>query len=353
MEYRYLGRTGLKVSALCLGTMTFGDAWAGRLGSVGQKETKALVDRALDAGINFFDTANVYSRGESEEFLGKALGPKRKDAVIATKVRMRMAEEGHPNDEGLSRWHIVRQCEESLRRLGTDWIDLYQVHAWDPATPLEETLRALDDLVGSGRVRYIGASNYAAWQLMKALWVSDRGGLARFETLQALYNLANRDLETELVPLCEDQNLGILPWSPLAGGFLTGKYRRDTERPADARHSEKPPSILRLDEEEGYLLVDAMEEIAEERGVSIPQVALNWLLSKRAVASVILGVRTMEQLEDDLGCVEWGLSREELERLDGLTESRKPYPQHMIDVVSRYRQRTGLNRYEEVPKNRV
>ncbi|MFO7768536.1 MAG: aldo/keto reductase [bacterium] len=350
MELRYLGDTGLKVSAFCMGTMTFGERWEERLGSFGQETASEMVDRCLDAGINFFDTANVYSYGEAERILGKALGTRRKDAVIATKVRMRMPDEGHPNDEGLSRWHIIRQCEESLDRLGTDWIDLYQVHAWDPATPLDETLRALDDLVRSGKVRYIGASNYTAWQLAKALWTSDVGGYARFETLQALYNLTNRDIEHELVPLCEDQRLGILPWSPLAQGFLTGKYRRDS-RPDGGRMSDGPSSLLRFEEEAYYDLIDLMEEIAGDRGVTIPQVALNWLRARPAVVSVILGARTIQQLEENLMAARWELRGEEADRLDDVTRPSARYPQHMIDRVSRYRRRRGLNRYREVPRD--
>jgi aryl-alcohol dehydrogenase-like predicted oxidoreductase len=350
MEYRYLGRTGLKVSALCMGTMTFGEAWSERLGGLNQQQVDAAVGRCLETGINFFDTANVYSYGESETLLGRALAPHRERVVIATKVRMRMPPEGHVNDEGLSRAHIVRQCEQSLLRLGTDWIDLYQVHAWDPATPLEETMRALDDLVRAGKVRYLGASNYAAWQLTRALWVSDRDGLERFETLQALYNLVNRDIETELAPLCEDQNLGILCWSPLAGGFLTGKYRRDRPRPRGTRHQEEPSSLLRFQEADVWDLIDELDAVARQREVSIAQVALNWLLTRRAVSSVILGARTLEQLEDNLGCVEWTLQEDEAARLDERTASPQRYPQHMIDRVSRYRQRTDLNRYREVPK---
>jgi aryl-alcohol dehydrogenase-like predicted oxidoreductase len=353
VEYRYLGSTGLKVSAFCMGTMTFGERWKDRLGGFGQKTAQRMVDRCLDVGINFFDTANVYSFGESEELLGRALGDRRRDVVIATKVRMRMPDEGHVNDEGLSRWHIIRQCEDSLRRLGTDWIDLYQVHAFDPATPLEETLLALDDLVTSGKVRYIGASNYAAWQLMKSYWVSDRDGLVRFETLQALYNLVDRDLEEELVPLCEDQGIGVLPWSPLAGGFLTGKYRRGEPRPKDARHAEKPSTFLALDEERWYDLIDEMERIGAGHGGSIAQVALNWLRAKRVVSSVIIGARTMEQLEDDLGALEWELSGDEVARLDEMSDAGKHYPRMMIDRVSRYRRRTDLNRYREVPKDEV
>ena len=351
MEVRYLGNTGLKVSVFCMGTMTFGEAWGDQLGGLDQKGVNEVVDRCFDAGINFFDTANVYSWGESETLLGRALKDRRQNVVVATKVRMRMPDEEHVNDEGLSRWHIIRQCEDSLRRLDTDYIDLYQVHAWDPAAPLEETLRALDDLVSSGMVRYIGASNYAAWQLTKALWVSDRDGLARFETLQALYNLVNRELETELTPLCEDQNLGVLPWSPLAGGFLTGKYRRGQPRPEVARHAEGASSFLGLDEERWYDLIDEMDAMAKERKASIAQVALNWLRAQRSVCSVILGARNMGQLEDNLAAAEWELTDEEVTRLNDLTAPPQRYPNQMIDRVSRYRQRTDLNRYREVPKD--
>ena len=236
MKTRFLGNTGVRVSEICFGAMTFGGKgyWK-NIGQVEQKEANDLVNTAIEGGINFFDTADVYSEGRSEEILGKALGDKRKDIILATKVRGRTGT--GPNDIGLSRKHIIDSCDASLKRLGTDYIDLYQVHSFDPRTPLDETLRTLDDLVRNGKVRYIGVSNYTGWQLMKALAISEKQNLEKFVTLQAYYSLIARDLENELVPLSLDQNLGILTWSPLGGGFLTGKYRRGKPRPEGARRS--------------------------------------------------------------------------------------------------------------------
>jgi aryl-alcohol dehydrogenase-like predicted oxidoreductase len=318
----------VKVSELCLGAMTFGSKWA-HIGTLGQKEANEIVARCLDAGVNFFDTANVYSAGESESLLGKALGARRKDVLLATKVRGRMGP--GPNEVGLSRSQIVSEVDASLARLGTDWIDLYQVHGWDARTPLEETLRALDDCVRWGKVRYVGASNFAAWHLMKALAVSERLGLERFVTLQPQYSLMNRDIERELVPLCLDQQLGVLPWSPLAGGFLTGKYRRGKPRPQGARRSDPANQFLQFDEEKGFDVIEALDGIAKEHGGTVAQAALNWLRAKPAVSSVIIGARTVEQLEDDLGCVRWTLTPEEVARLDAMTALPPAYPYFMID----------------------
>jgi aryl-alcohol dehydrogenase-like predicted oxidoreductase len=325
--YRFLGKTGVKVSKLCLGTMTFGTKWT-HVGTMSQKEADAIVGRALEAGINFFDTADVYHSGESEEYLGKALGAKRGQAVIATKVRGRHSPD--PNDVGLSRRHIRRSVEDSLRRLGTDWIDLYQLHGWDAMTPLEETLSTLDGLVREGKVRYIGASNFAGWQLMKALGISDRRGFERFVTLQPLYNLMMRDVELELLPLCRDQGLGVLPWSPLAGGFLSGKYRRGAPRPKGARREDGENAFLKFDEERGFQVVDALEEIGRAHGGTVAQAALNWVLARDGVTSVLIGARTLQQLEDNLNVLSWDLSPEEIERLDALTEPPRLYPYWMI-----------------------
>jgi aryl-alcohol dehydrogenase-like predicted oxidoreductase len=330
MNTRFLGNTGVRVSELCFGAMTFGGRgyWK-NIGQVEQKEADALVGMALDGGINFFDTANVYSEGRAEEILGKALGSRRKEIILATKVRGRMGPS--PNDVGLSRKHILESCDASLRRLGTDWIDLYQVHSFDPRSPLEETLRALDDLVRVGKVRYIGASNYAGWQLMKALAVSDAQHLERFVTLQALYSLISRDLELELVPLCLDQKLGILTWSPLGGGFLTGKYRRGKPRPQGARRSEPAGQFLQFDEQRGFDIVDELERIAADHAATITQAALNYLLRKPAVSSVIIGARTPEQLADNLKTTSWEMTAEEVARLDALSAPPRVYPYWMLE----------------------
>jgi aryl-alcohol dehydrogenase-like predicted oxidoreductase len=336
MKYRTLGKSGLLVSELCLGTMTFGGKgfWE-VIGSLDAAAAQRLVDMALDGGINFFDTANMYSYGQSEEILGQTLKGKRQNVVLATKVRGRMSRE--INDVGLSRLHIMASCERSLKRLGTDYIDLYIVHSFDFVTPLEETLRTLDDLVRQGKIRYLGCSNFAAWQLMKALAISDKQNLERFVSLQALYSLVSRDLENELAPLCLDQGLGITPWSPLAGGFLTGKYRRGQKGPADARRTKEQKNFIKVDEEKGYRIVDELEIIARNHNVSITQGALNYLLRKPGVSSVVIGATKPEQLADNLKTVEWELTAEELKTLDDLSTPPRPYPQWMLDVTQRDR----------------
>jgi len=314
MRMRYIGKTGIQVSELCLGTMTFGGrGYFKNVGDLGIKEATKLVDISLEAGINFFDTADVYSRGLSEELLGKALGKRRKDIILATKVRGKMGP--GVNDVGLSRHHIIEACNASLKRLGTDYIDLYQVHNFDPDTPLEETMRALDDLVRQGKVRYIGCSNYSGWQLMKALAISDKRGWEKFVTLQALYSLLARDLENEMVPLCLDQGLGILVWSPLSGGFLSGKYRRGKPQPKGTRLSGSEPRFLPLDEEKGFDIIDELGKIARVHNGTIAQAALNYLLAKDGVSSVIIGARTPEQLADNLKTTDWEMSAEEVGRL--------------------------------------
>ena len=324
MEYRRLGHSGLFVSALTLGTMTFGGR--GKYGLVGSTDLTAAtrqVDMCLDSGVNLFDTANAYSSGESEEFLGKAVAGRRERMLIATKARMPVGE--GPNDAGLSRHHIIRQCEESLRRLGTDYIDLYQVHEWDGLTPLEETLEAMDTLVRSGKVRYVGSSNHSGWQLMKALGTSERLGLQRYVSQQIHYTLQAREAEYELVPLAIDQGCSILVWSPLAGGLLSGKYRRDQEA-SEGRHLkgwDEPPV---RDTDKLYDIVEALVEVAEARGVSAAQVALSWLLGRSGVASVIIGARTDEQLADNLKAVELVLSEEERRRLDEVSAPPLVYP---------------------------
>jgi aryl-alcohol dehydrogenase-like predicted oxidoreductase len=324
MEYRRLGRSGLFVSALTLGTMTFGGQGGfSKVGATDVAGARRQVDMCLDAGINLFDTANIYSGGESEEILGEAISGRRDDLLLATKVRMPVGD--GPNDTGLSRYHIIRECEGSLRRLATDYIDLYQVHEWDGLTPLEETLEALDTLVKSGKVRYVGSSNYSGWHLMKALGISERLGLQRYISQQIHYTLQAREAEYELVPLAIDQECPILVWSPLAGGLLSGKYRRDRDA-SEGRHVagwDEPPVY---DTDKLYDTVDVLVEIADGRGVSAARVALAWLLGRPGVASVIVGARTDEQLADNLKAAELELSEEERRRLDEVSALPLIYP---------------------------
>ena len=325
MEYRQLGKSGLRVSTITLGTMGFGGTgWATPVGQIDVEGARKQIGLARDAGVNLFDTADVYSNGLSEEILGKALGSDRDDVLIATKARMAMGD--GPNDAGLSRHHLIRSAEASLRRLGTDYIDLYQVHEWDGQTPLEETLQTLDDLVRSGKVRYIGCSNYAAWQLMKALWFADRKGLTPFVSNQVYYSLQARDIENELVPLAVDQGIGILVWSPIAGGLLSGKYRRGVEAPPGSRHLtdwNEPPVY---DEDKLYDTIEELVAIAEDRGVSAAQVALAYTMAKPAVTSVIVGARTEEQLADNLAAADLQLTAADMERLDNVSAQPLPYP---------------------------
>lgn len=336
MKYRLLGRTGLKVSELCLGTMTFGDNFF-NIAVVDQAGANTMVARCLDVGINFFDTADVYAYGQSETILGQALkdsGVARDKVIVATKVRSSMNEaaaagSGDVNNVGLSRQHIFSAIEHSLRRLNTDYIDLYQVHGWDMLTPVEETLRALDDLVRHGKVRYIGCSNWSARHLMKALVLSAEKDWAGFVSLQAYYSLVGRDLEHELLPLCREEGVGVLPWSPLSGGFLSGKYRRDNPNPEGARRTNfQFPAI---DEARGFDAVDALDEIARKKGVTVPQVALAWLLAQPGVTSIIIGANKMLQLEDNLKAADLELSAEEVEQLSRTTAPASMYPQWMIE----------------------
>ena len=319
MRMRFLGKSGIKVSELCLGTMTFGDN--ARIGAVEQKEADSIVGIALDGGINFFDTADIYSEGQSEQILGKVLGKRRKSIILATKVRNQSG--SGPNDVGLSRHHILEGCAASLKRLGTDYIDLYQVHRFDFSRPLEETLRALDDLVRQGKVRYIGASNFAGWQLMKALAISEKHDWERFITFQGLYSLVVRDMENELVPLCLDQGLGILTFSPLASGFLSGKYRRGKPRPKGARLSE---GNLTFDEQKAYEIIDELDRVAKAHNATVSQAALNYLLCKPGVSSVIVGIKTHEQLADNLKTTEWEMAPEEVSILDKVSKPAPIYP---------------------------
>ncbi|HML15671.1 MAG TPA: aldo/keto reductase [Bryobacteraceae bacterium] len=332
MQYQQLGNTGVFVSRLCFGTMTFGGAntMFAAIGALEQTAADTLVKESMDAGINFFDTANVYGAGESETMLGKALGSKRQDVVVATKVFARMG--AGPNEVGLSRLHILRAAEASLKRLNTDYIDLYQIHGFDPLTPLEETLSALDRLVEDGKVRYIGCSNLAAWQIMKALGISDARGLEKFVTLQAYYSIAGRDIEREIVPLLRDQKLGLLPWSPLAGGFLSGKFTRAGSSDNDARRTKFnfPP----VDLERAYDIIDAMQEIANQKQASVAQIALGWLLHQPFVTSVIIGAKRLEQLKDNLGALDVKLDAEDLKKLEAVSALPAEYPGWMINLPS-------------------
>ncbi|MGW4945159.1 aldo/keto reductase [Actinoplanes sp. NPDC004185] len=325
MEYRTLGKSGLRVSVLTMGTMTFGGK--GGFASVGATdvaEARRQVGQCLDAGVNLIDTADVYSGGVAEEIVGEVLEGRRDEVLVATKVRMPMGP--GPNDAGLSRHHIIAGCEASLRRLRTDHIDLYQVHEWDGQTPLEETLEALQHLVTSGKVRYVGASNYAGWQLMKALGTADRTGLPRFVSEQIYYSLQARDAEYELIPAAVDQGLGVLVWSPLAGGLLSGKYRRGVQAPAGSRQLtdwNEPPVH---DQEKLYDTVEVLVQIGTDRGVSAAQVALAYLLGRPAVTSLVIGARTAAQLADNLAAAELVLSAEERARLDAVSAPTLLYP---------------------------
>jgi len=333
MNYRYLGRTGLLVSDLCFGAMTFGGKgmWA-NAGSQTQSEADRLVARVLDAGINFFDTANVYSEGESEKILGKALGARRKEIVLATKVAGRVGP--GTNEMGLSRRHILEAIDASLARLGTDYVDLYQIHSFDQRTPLDETLGALNDVVRAGKARYIGCSNLAAWQMMKALAFSEKRGWARFDSAQAYYSIAGRDLEREIVPFLRDQNVGLMVWSPLAGGFLSDKYAGG-KGPADARRAkfDFPP----IDKERALKCIAAMREVANSHGATVARIALAWLLHQSVVSSVIIGAKTQEQLEDNLKAVEIKLSAEDLKRLDDVSALPPEYPGWALKMAAERR----------------
>jgi aryl-alcohol dehydrogenase-like predicted oxidoreductase len=328
MNYRYLGRTGLKVSELCLGTMTFGR-------ESGEEVSRQMLDRFVEAGGNFIDTANVYSRGVSEEIVGRWLKSKtRDDFVIATKVRFRMGD--GPNEVGLSRKHILAQADASLRRLGTDYVDLYQVHCWDHVTPLEETLSTLNDLVRSGKVRYIGASNYSGWQLQKAIDLSRQMGWEAFTCLQPQYNLLTRSPEWEVLPVCIHAGLGVIPWSPLRGGWLSGKYRRGMDRPPQGTRIETAAregwgeAWSNYANERTWTIIDALLAIAEEVDRAPVQVAINWLLHRPGVTAPIIGARTMQQLESNLGAAGWSLSAEHVARLNAVSEIDPPYPYDFI-----------------------
>jgi aryl-alcohol dehydrogenase-like predicted oxidoreductase len=347
MKYATLGNTGLQVSKLCFGTMTFGD---GRgmfkvIGAVGQAEADELVKASVESGINFFDTADVYTEGESEKILGQSLKNlkiPRQHVVIATKVYGRMGP--GRNDVGASRGHIMDAVEASLRRLQTDHIDLYQIHGNDSVTPIEETLRALDTLVQQGKVRYIGVSNWHAWKIAKALGICEARNLAKFATLQAYYSIAGRDLERELVPLMEAEKVGLLVWSPLAGGLLSGKYSRTNQKPADSRRTDFDFPIV--DKERTWKILDAMAPIAKAHECSAARVSLAWLLTKPVVTSIIIGVKRPDQLQDNLAAVELNLTQDEIKRLDEVSALPPEYPGWMfsfqgsdrLEPVDRFKQ---------------
>jgi aryl-alcohol dehydrogenase-like predicted oxidoreductase len=342
MEYNRLGSTGLIVSELCLGAMTFGTN-PGRFGAIAgldQAASTALVKQAFDAGINFIDTANVYTLGQSEEFVGGAireLGFKRSDVVIATKAMGAMGQ--GRNDAGISRYHLMHQIDASLKRLGTDHVDLYQIHGWDSQTPIEEALRALDDMVRSGRVRYIGVSNWAAWQIVKALGISERLGLEKFVSLQAYYTVAGRDLEREIVPMLLSEGVGLMVWSPLAGGFLSGKYSRGDDDRSQGEGRRAAFDFPPVDLDRGYDLIEAMRAMADRReGGSVAQIALAWLLYQPAVSTVIVGAKRADQLADNIAACAIELTADEMAELDALSALPAEYPGWMLGFQRGYRE---------------
>ncbi|WP_181308458.1 aldo/keto reductase [Rufibacter sp. XAAS-G3-1] len=328
MEYRLLGASGLRVPVLCFGTATFGGgteffkAW----GSTQVEEATRMVDLCLAAGVNFFDTANTYSQGMSEEILGKALAGRRNDVLISTKATFPFGE--GPNNQGSNRYHLLRQVEGSLKRLNTDYLDIYHMHGFDGNTPVEETLRTLNDLIQSGKVRYLAASNFSGWHLMKSLAVSEKYGWNRYVAHQVYYSLTNREYEWELMPLGLDQNVGGLIWSPLAAGRLGGKYRRGQPHPQDSRIAQggSPVPEAVVNEELFYSIMDVLDDIAEETGKTVAQVSLNWLLQRPTVSSIIIGARNEEQLKQNLGAVGWNLTMEQVKKLDKASEAPPIYP---------------------------
>ncbi len=333
MRLNKLGRTGLFVSELCLGTMTFGGSegmWK-QIGALDQADAERLVGRSIDAGINFLDTADVYADGLSEQITGQALRNlkvPRENVVVATKAYGPTGP--GPNSRGASRVHLIDAVKGSLKRLQLDHVDLYQIHGFDPATPIEETVRALDTLVQHGHVRYVGVSNWAAWQVVKALGIAERQGLARFETLQAYYTLAGRDLEREIVPMLKSEMVGLMVWSPLAGGLLSGKYARDQQTAADGRRAafDFPP----VERERAFNCIDAMTPMAKQRNVSVAQIALAWLLHQRVVSSVIIGAKRLDQLEDNIGATNAELTEQELDALGQVSALPREYPGWMFET---------------------
>jgi aryl-alcohol dehydrogenase-like predicted oxidoreductase len=338
MELRRLGKSGLKVSSLCLGAMTFGESETFMKGVTSDDaEARRMVDRALAAGLNFIDTANTYSEGRSEELLGEWLAARRKDVILATKCRFGVGVgRPKPMDQGLSRRHILTACEDSLRRLRTDWIDLYQVHMQDGAVEIDETLRALDDLVTSGKVRYAGCSNYAGYRMAEAAAVADRRNLHRFESVQLQWSLIERGAEREMIPAARAFGLGVMVWSPLCRGLLAGRYRRDMPPPAGSRLAEWKDTWTRINTERNWRIIDAVAEVAKDVGSTSARVSLAWLLQKPEVSSVIIGVRDSQQLDDNLAAVEVKLSPAQVERLDKVSQPEWGYPYDFIGARERW-----------------
>jgi aryl-alcohol dehydrogenase-like predicted oxidoreductase len=335
LNYRFLGNSGLEISEICFGVMSFtGDGGWERIAKTDQKDADRLTAFAIDQGVNFFDTADIYSHGQSEIMLGKALGTKRNNVVIATKCGFRMHE--GPNGDGLSRKRIIEACDQSLKRLKTDYLDLYQMHSYDFFTPLEESLSAFNLLIEQGKVRYIGCSNFTGWQLMKAMSLIDKLGWEKFISLQAYYSLVGRDLELELVPVCLDQGIGIIPWSPLHGGVLTGKYRKGKEWPKETR-MDGPEDSLPYDVEKGEKILDVLESVSKQKDKTIAQIALNYLLCKPGVDSVIIGARNDKQLAENIAVSGWKLSKEEIKELDDISTPPNLYPYWYFDMFRKDR----------------
>ncbi|MCF7740285.1 MAG: aldo/keto reductase [Candidatus Marinimicrobia bacterium] len=335
MDYKYLGNSGLEVSEICFGAMSFtGNKGWTHIANLDQRHADKLVNIALDNGVNFFDTADIYSNGISEKMLGKALEGKRSKAIIATKCGFRMRP--GPNGDGLSRRRIIEACEASLKRLKTDYVDLYQIHSYDFMTPLEESLKAFDRLVKDGKVRYIGCSNFSGWQLMKALALQKEHDWERFISLQSYYSLVGRDIEWELIPLCNDQELGIMTWSPLHGGFLTGKYSKEKEWPKNTR-LDKLDDALPFDKNQGFKIIDKLTQMSQDKGVKIAQLALSYLLHKQGVTSLVIGARNKTQLKENIEASDIKLSPDELQALDDISDPYKPYPHWYFDIFRKER----------------
>ncbi len=336
MEYRQLGRSGLKVPVLSLGTATFGGSneFFKRWGDTDAKEASHLVDICLDAGVNFFDTANIYSAGASEEVLGAAIKGRRDKVLLSTKATFSMGD--GPNEKGSSRHHLIKACEDSLKRLGTDYIDLYFMHAFDALTPVEETLHALDDLIRAGKIGYIGCSNFSGWHVMKSLATSEKYGLGRYVSYQGYYSLVGRDYEEEIMPLALDQGLGTMVWSPLGWGRLTGKIRRGQPLPEGRIKAGGSAGGPTVSDEYLYNVVDALDVVAKETGKTVPQVALNWLLQRPTVSNIVIGARNEEQLKQNLGAIGWNLTAEQVATLDAASAAVPAYPYwHQRDFAER------------------
>ncbi|MFS1512567.1 aldo/keto reductase [Chengkuizengella sp. SCS-71B] len=327
MEHRILGKSGLAVSKLCLGTMTFGN-------TTSEKDSIDMIHRFLDRGGNFLDTADVYVQGKSEEIVGKAIKDRRSEVVLATKVRFQTGKD--LNSAGLSRKHVMDGVEASLKRLNTDYIDLYQVHVWDEFTPVEETLRALDDIVSSGKVRYIGCSNFLAWQLMKSLCYSDFNKFVRYISIQPQYSLVSREMDREVLPLCIEENVGVMPWAAIGSGFLSGKYSKGVQPTEGRLHKAMGESSWEnRNTEKNWEILNTVMEIGEQRGVTPSQVALNWLLDKKGITSPILGANTLDQFEENMGTLEWNLTTEEWNKLDEVSALPDEYPNRFINKFKR------------------